>query len=313
VLFAKNFLAAMVRNAALPASAVVVGSVVATGMGRAFISSPATDATQVQTVRTHFLERSLATTPVMASEGAGSAGHQDVSLVPAAVTAASALALTAAVARGRKTSASTKVVRHFFGGDAAPAPAPPPPKKAESYKDFTDPWLGSADFGFDPLNLATKGGIFDTAETAVPETTYYNYRESEVKHGRFAMIAFLAIFAESADRGALLKQLGVASAQDNLDGTLGLDEVQLPVLVVGLGAQALAEYSLQRKEDDGNFLSVEYDRDRQPGDLGFDPLGLMTGVGADKVGTHNLEVNIGRLAMIGVTSFLFKEFVAKDL
>jgi light-harvesting complex I chlorophyll a/b binding protein 1 len=231
---------------------------------------------------------------------------------PSLLTAASALALAAAMARGRKSSAKTKMVRHFFG-DSAPAPPPPPPKKAETYKDFVDPWLGSADFGFDPLNLAVSGGIFDTAATAVPETTYYNYRESEVKHGRFAMIAFLAIFAESADRGALLKQLGVAGAQDNLDGTLGLDEVQLPVLVVGIGAQALAEYSLQRKEDDGNFLSVEYNRDRQPGDLGFDPLGLVAGPGADKVATHNLEVNIGRLAMIGVTAFLFKEFVAKDL
>jgi len=231
---------------------------------------------------------------------------------PSLLTAASALALAAAMARGRKSSAKTKMVRHFFG-DSAPAPPPPKPKKAESYKDFVDPWLGSADFGFDPLNLAVSGGIFDTAATAVPETTYYNYRESEVKHGRFAMIAFLAIFAETADRGALLKQLGVAGAQDNLDGTLGLDEVQLPVLVVGLGAQALAEYSLQRKEDDGNFLSVEYNRDRQPGDLGFDPLGLVAGPGADKVATHNLEVNIGRLAMIGVTAFLFKEFVAKDL
>jgi len=231
---------------------------------------------------------------------------------PSLLTAASALALAAAMARGRKSSAKTKMVRHFFG-DSAPAPPPPKPKKAESYKDFVDPWLGSADFGFDPLNLAVSGGIFDTAATAVPETTYYNYRESEVKHGRFAMIAFLAIFAESADRGALLKQLGVAGAQDNLDGTLGLDEVQLPVLVVGIGAQALAEYSLQRKEDDGNFLSVEYNRDRQPGDLGFDPWGLVAGPGADKVATHNLEVNVGRLAMIGVTAFLFKEFVAKDL
>jgi light-harvesting complex I chlorophyll a/b binding protein 1 len=231
---------------------------------------------------------------------------------PSLLTAASALALAAAMARGRKSSAKTKMVRHFFG-DSAPAPPPPKAKKAETYKDFVDPWLGSADFGFDPLNLAVSGGIFDTAASAVPETTYYNYRESEVKHGRFAMIAFLAIFAESADRGALLKQLGVAGAQDNLDGTLGLDEVQLPVLVVGIGAQALAEYSLQRKEDDGNFLSVEYNRDRQPGDLGFDPLGLVAGPGADKVATHNLEVNIGRLAMIGVTAFLFKEFVAKDL
>merc|ERR1712130_194244 len=45
-----------------------------------------------------------------------------------------------------------------------------------------------------------------------PETTYYNYRESEIKHGRFAMTAFLAIFFEEADRGALLKQVGVAGA-----------------------------------------------------------------------------------------------------
>merc|ERR1712107_660676 len=133
-----------------------------------------------------------------------------------------------------------------------------------SYKDFNDPWLGSADLGFDPFNLATKGGIFDTAASAVPETTYYNYRESEVKHGRFAMGAFLAIFAESADRGALLKQLGVTGVEDTLDGTLGLDEVQAPVLLVGIGYQALAEYNLQRDEDDGNFLSVEYKEDRLP-------------------------------------------------
>merc|ERR1711920_938416 len=107
--------------------------------------------------------------------------------------------------------------------------------------------LGSADLGFDPFNLAIQGGIFDTGAKAVPETTYYNYRESEVKHGRFAMAAFLAIFAESADRGALLAQLGQAGATDTLDG-------------------------------------------------------------ADIVGLHNIEINTGRLAMIGITSFLVKEF-----
>merc|ERR1711992_459183 len=198
--------------------------------------------------------------------------------------------------------------RRFFGGASAPVP-----KQPTSYKDFQDPWLGSADLGFDPLNLATKGGIFDTADTAVPETTYYNYRESEVKHGRFAMVAFLAIFAEAADRSALLNQLGQAGAQDTLDGTLGLDEVQAPVLLTLLGYQALAEYNLQRKEDDGDFLSVEYKKDRLPGDLGFDPLGLGKGKGADIVGLHNVEVNSGRLAMIGITSFLVKEFIVKDL
>jgi len=200
------------------------------------------------------------------------------------------------------------VSRRFFGGDSTPAPA----KKAESYKDFSDPWLGSADFGFDPLNCAV-GEVFNKGTGVVPETTYYNYRESEVKHGRFAMAAFTAIFFEEADREALLQQLGVSGAVDNLDATLGLDELQAPVLLIGLGAQALAEYSKQRKEDDGSFLSVEYERDRCPGDLGFDPLGFANNIAPGQlVELHNSEVNLGRLAMIGITAFLFKEFLIKD-
>ena len=218
------------------------------------------------------------------------------------------LALVAGGVAGKQRRQSA-TQRRFFGGGAAP---PPPPSKATSYKDFADPWLGAADLSFDPLNLSVQGGTFDRAATAVAETTYYNYRESEVKHGRFAMGAFLAIFAESADTNALFKQLGSTSAVDNLDGTLGLDEVQLPVLLVGVGIQALAEYNLQSSEKDDNFLSVEYKRDRIPGDLGFDPLGLGKGPKADLKGLHNIEVNLGRLGMIGVTSFLFKEFVVKD-
>jgi len=183
---------------------------------------------------------------------------------------------------------------------------------AETYKDYVDPWLGSADLGFDPLNVAV-GSVFDKGAAIAPETTYYNYRESEVKHGRFAMVAFLAIFFEEVDREALLQQLGVSGAVDNLDATLGLDELQAPVLLVGLGAQALAEYSKQRKENDGSFLSVEYDRERCPGDLGFDPLGFGKGNSAAQlIELHNAEVNLGRLGMIGITSFLFKEFLIKD-
>ena len=79
----------------------------------------------------------------------------------------------------------------------------PPPKKITSYKDFADPWLGSADLGFDPLNVSVSAGTFDKS-VKDKEAVYYNYRESEVKHGRFAMTAFLAIFFESADRSAVL-------------------------------------------------------------------------------------------------------------
>merc|ERR1719343_785955 len=200
------------------------------------------------------------------------------------------IALMGLAVMTKRQQRSPSVSRQFFGGVGAPAP-----KKIESYKDYEDPWLGSADLGFDPLNVAI-GSVFDKGTAVVPETTYYNYRESEVKHGRFAMAAFLAIFFEEADRQALFQQLGFSDAVDNLDATLGLDELQAPVFLIAIGAQALAEYSKQRKENDGSFLTVEYEKGRCPGDLGFDPLGFNQG---NLLGLHNLEVNLGRLAMIG--------------
>merc|ERR1719343_1730704 len=239
-------------------------------------------------------------TPEARAQESGSAGL-------GAAVAPLGIALMGLAVMTKRQQRSPSVSRKFFGGASAP-----PPKKIESYKDFSDPWLGSADLGFDPLNVAV-GSVFDKGSAVVPETTYYNYRESEVKHGRFAMAAFLAIFFEEADRGALFQQLGVSGAQDNLDATLGLDEVQAPVLIIGLGAQALAEYSKQSKEDDGSYLTVEYNKERCPGDLGFDPLGFGAGNTREQlVELSNTEVNLGRLAMIGVTIFLFKEFIVKD-
>jgi hypothetical protein len=217
-----------------------------------------------------------------------------------------AMLVCGAVAVGKRSRKTTGTARRFFGGDA-----PFAPKEIKSYKDFSDPWLGSADLGFDPLNVSVSAGTFDKS-VKDKEAVYYNYRESEVKHGRFAMTAFLAIFFESADRSAVLHQLGQVKIEDKLDGTLGLDEVQAPVLLAGLALQAFAEFNLQRTKENGDFSSVEFKKERCPGDLGFDPIGLSKGPGADVKGLHNIEVNTGRLAMIGLTTFLFKEFLVKD-
>jgi hypothetical protein len=222
------------------------------------------------------------------------------------VTPSVAMLVCTAVAVGKRSRKTTGTARRFFGGGAAPAP-----KEIKSYKDFSDPWLGSADLGFDPLNVSVSAGTFDKS-VKDKEAVYYNYRESEVKHGRFAMTAFLAIFFESADRSAVLHQLGQVKIEDKLDGTLGLDEVQAPVLLAGLALQAFAEFNLQRTKENGDFSSVEFKKERCPGDLGFDPIGLSKGAGADVKGLHNIEVNTGRLAMIGLTTFLFKEFLVKD-
>jgi hypothetical protein len=235
----------------------------------------------------------------------GAASQAPPAAAGSLVTPSVAMLVCGAIAVGKRSRKTTGTARRFFGG-AAPAP-----KEIKSYKDFSDPWLGSADLGFDPLNVSISAGTFDKT-VKDKEAVYYNYRESEVKHGRFAMTAFLAIFFESADRSAVLHQLGQVKIEDKLDGTLGLDEVQAPVLLIGLGIQALAEYNLQRTKEDGDFSSVEYKKERCPGDLGFDPLGLSKGKGADVKGLHNIEVNLGRLAMIGLTSFLWKEFLVKD-
>merc|ERR1719330_873698 len=73
----------------------------------------------------------------------------------AAVVACSALAM------GRRSDRKSAVVaRRFFGG-SSPTPAPPVVKKAESYQELEDKWLGSADLGFDPLNLSISEGFFD--------------------------------------------------------------------------------------------------------------------------------------------------------
>jgi len=235
---------------------------------------------------------------------AGAEGHESGASL--GVMAPVGIAVLGLVTMSRQQR-SPSVARSFFGGSSTPAP-----KKAETYKDFVDPWLGSADWGFDPLNVAV-GSVFNKGNAVVAETTYYNYRESEVKHGRFAMAAFFTIFFEQNDRDALLQQLGVGGAVDNLDATLGLDELQAPVLLTALGAQALAEYSKQRKENDGSFLSVEYDQSRCPGDLGFDPLGFSNSYTPQQlVELHNVEVTLGRLGMIGITAFLGKEFLIKD-
>ena len=223
------------------------------------------------------------------------------------VTPSVAMLVCGAVAVGKRSRKTTGTARRFFGGGAGPVA----PKEIKSYKDFSDPWLGSADLGFDPLNVSISSGTFDKS-VKDKEAVYYNCRESEVKHGRFAMTAFLAIFFEEADRSAVLHQLGQVKIEDKLDGTLGLDEVQAPVLLAGLALQAFAEFNLQRTKENGDFSSVEFKKERCPGDLGFDPIGLSKGKGADVKGLHNIEVNTGRLAMIGLTTFLFKEFLVKD-
>ena len=84
----------------------------------------------------------------------------------------------------------------------------------------------------------------------------------------------------------------------------GLDQISPAFFAIGIVFSAAVELlALQwgSKVDAGEY---------QPGDLGFDPLGLYRGKPEDVRFDYRLkELNNGRLAMVAITWYAFEEFV----
>merc|ERR1711988_374407 len=119
--------------------------------------------------------------------------------------------------------------------------------------------LSMDDIPFDPLNLASEEKLGE-------------YREAELKHGRLAMLAALgwpvAEFLEpklAALVGGVdeLVETG-GRAPSLLNG--GLEEAQIPFFL--LAAFSIAGYS------DWKGTEVQKELSLEPGNVGFDPLGL---------------------------------------
>jgi len=212
---------------------------------------------------------------------------------------------------GRHTNRTSRRAAAPSKPVAVPFLPEPEYRKTNGGPGFGDPFIREADAGFDPANYAMGVGLFDAGPKAVPGTAYYNFRESEIKHCRFAMLASLGVFFERG-RYETLEQFGFPVEQlspAEVDALPGVPAWFFPVII---GIQFLAEYYNQQNENDGDFLSVEYVKERCPGDLGFDPLnfkGLSAAFGKDLVHLHNAELKHGRLAMVGVTVYLFRELV----
>merc|ERR1711939_987156 len=150
--------------------------------------------------------------------------------------------------------------------------------------------LSIDDIAWDPLNLATEANLAD-------------YREAELKHGRLAMLAVAGYFASEAWEPIFAKIVG---AKDELIETAGrapsllnggLEESQIPwfLLTVGIGASFAEIFSQQLKQANPAMY--------EPGNMGFDPLGLFPTDKAEQDQYKLAELKHGRLAMIA-TSFL---------
>ena len=157
----------------------------------------------------------------------------------------------------------------------------------------------TAPFGyFDPLGFAKD----------LSPSELMLRRESELAHGRVAMVGALGFLVQESfhplfsevDGPAIshLKQLTYSSNGQLAFAVMGM--------AIGFAELARARYGWVAPKDlveGGSRLKEGY----IPGDLGFDPLGMKPTNSADYLSMQAKELNNGRLAMIAIAGMVGQE------
>jgi len=149
-------------------------------------------------------------------------------------------------------------------------------------------WVG--DVGFDPLNFAEYMDI-------------KWMREAEIKHGRASMLATLGF---------------VMQEYWTLPGYEHVDDSNLAPSVVGASAMLQIVFWMGVLEfwtNKGNVTmeTMFQDPNREPGNLGFDPMGLSVGKTEDEMNDMKLkELKNGRLAMLAIGGMIHHNWVTGE-
>jgi len=159
---------------------------------------------------------------------------------------------------------------------------------------------------FDPLNFLSNA-------TSIQEVR--RWRESEITHGRVAMLASLGwLVGEGVADNKLLVNSDGRITGPAIDHFQQVETKESPVFWEPLVfAIALAEawrigvgWAPPRSENFNQLLN-DYDM----GEIGFDPLGLCPTDPKEKYDMQTKELNNGRLAMIAIIAFIVQELVEK--
>ena len=141
-------------------------------------------------------------------------------------------------------------------------------------------------------------------------------QESEIKHGRIAMIAVLGCaIGELGGIGFLDGVTGPAIYQyqqaDNIIPAFSQNVVGLIFAIEGFNV-----VGPWREEAGWGPIPMagvaELKVGHIPGDLNFDPLGLMPKTDKDKVAMKTKEINNGRLAMLAIAGIVAQELVTNQ-
>mmetsp|Transcript_24475 Transcript_24475/g.67614 ORF Transcript_24475/g.67614 Transcript_24475/m.67614 type:complete len:200 (+) Transcript_24475:76-675(+) len=146
------------------------------------------------------------------------------------------------------------------------------------------------DVGFDPLGFSEN---FDMKWL----------REAEIKHGRSSMLATV---------GFVMQQYWTIPGYDHVD-----DSNMAPGIV---GASAMLQIVfwmgvLEFWTNKGNVTmeTMFSDPDREPGNLGFDPMGLAVGKTEDEMNDMKLkELKNGRLAMLAIGGMIHHNWITGE-
>jgi len=153
---------------------------------------------------------------------------------------------------------------------------------------------------FDPLGFAEKAD----------ENTMKRYREAELTHGRVSMLAVVGfLVGEKVEGSSFLFDASVSGpAITHLSQVPAGFWVALTI-VIGAAEQSRAEKGwvepVEVPVDQPGLLRADY----YPGDLGFDPLGLMPEDSEELKIMQTKELQNGRLAMLAAAGFLAQELV----
>merc|ERR1712048_302492 len=151
-----------------------------------------------------------------------------------------------------------------------------------------------------PLNWFDPAGF----STDIDKNRLLFYREAEIKHGRICMSASLGFLVAEKFHPLYGGDIDVPSVFAGKDARLLPFWAALFVLTGGVESQSFdrASYGTDGELADG----VE------PGDVGYDPLGLLPSDPEELEEIQNKEILNGRFAMISLLGMVAEELVTKE-